>query len=176
MNSLLEELANKAYNDEYLVSLIYNLEKNFCNKLIDKDYRIELSDKEERDLIRFADILCRSSHAEHKNLSLKIISLIYEFDELKTKDYIRLSIINVLTKLGNFPSLEFFINTDETTGTEEIDLDLIIKRIYNKSPLGAIFTDEQVRLFEKLKNNNHFSFSGNTFLANHLCLKLLLNI
>lgn len=162
MNSLLEELANKAYIDEYLVSLIYNLEKNFCNKLIDKDYRIELSDKEERDLIRFADILCRSSHAEHKNLSLKIISLIYEFDELKTKDYIRLSIINVLTKLGNFPSLEFFINKDETTGTEEIDLDLIIKRIYNKSPLGAIFTDEQVRLFEKLKNNNHFSFSGNT--------------
>lgn len=70
--------------------------------------------------------------------------------------------MNVLTKLGNFPSINLIWNKFENTGIDEIDLDLIIKRLYNKSPIQEIFTDEQLKIFNELKDNNHFSFSGST--------------
>lgn len=162
MNNLIAELSEKAFKDEYLINLIYNLEKNYCNKLLDEEFIIKLSDKELFDLMRFADILCRSSEAEHKNLSLKIVSLVYEFKELLQNQFIKLSIMNVLTKLGNFPSINLIWNKFENTGIDEIDLDLIIKRLYNKSPIQEIFTDEQLKIFNELKDNNHFSFSGST--------------
>lgn len=162
MNNFITKLSNKAYNDEYLITLIYQLEKNFCNKLLDQDFTIKLSYKELFDLMRFSDILCRSSKDEHKNLSLKIVSLVYEFKELLEDEFIRLSIINVLTKLGNFLSINLIGNKDENTGIYEIDLDLIIKRVYNESLIKEIFTDEQLKIFNQLQNNNHFSFSGST--------------
>ena len=31
MNNLIAELSEKAFKDEYLINLIYNLEKNYCN-------------------------------------------------------------------------------------------------------------------------------------------------
>lgn len=112
--------------------------------------------------MRFTDILCRSSKYEHKNLSLKIVSLVYEFKELLEDKFIKLSTINVLTKLGNFPSINLVGIKDENTGIDEIDLDLIIKRVYNESPIKEIFTDEQLKIFNELQTNNHFSFSGST--------------
>ncbi|MFR9302362.1 MAG: DEAD/DEAH box helicase [Fenollaria massiliensis] len=162
MNNFITELSEKAFNDEYLISLIYNLEKNYCNKLLDKEFIIKLTEEELYDLMRFSDILCRSSKDEHKNLSLKIVSLIYEFKELLEDEFIKLSIINVLTKLGNFPSLNLIRMKNENTGVDEIDLDLIIKSVYNMSPIGKIFTDEQLKVFNELKTNNHFSVSGST--------------
>ncbi|MGF3225936.1 DEAD/DEAH box helicase [Facklamia sp. P12932] len=162
MNNFIDHLSAKAYKDEYLMNLIYNLENFFCKKLLDQDYKINFSSKEQHDLMRFVDILCRSSTNDHKNLALKIVSLIYEFDELMEIDYIKLIMINALTKLGNFPSMNLIGNKNENTGVDEIDLDLIIKRIYNSSPTEELFTDEQVKVFNKLRNNNHFSFSGST--------------
>lgn len=162
MNNFIDYISSKAYTDDYLINLIYNLEKNFCNKLLDQDYKIDFSNKEKCDLMRFADILCRSSKDEHKNLSLRIVSLVYEFKELLEDKFIKLSIINVLTKLGNFPSINLIGIKDENTGIDEIDLDLIIKRVYNESPIKEIFTDEQLKIFNELQTNNHFSFSGST--------------
>ena len=162
MNNFIDYISSKAYTDDYLINLIYNLEKNFCNKLLDQDYKIDISNKEKCDLMRFADILCRSSKDEHKNLSLRIVSLVYEFEELLEDKFIKLSIINVLTKLGNFPSINLMGIKDENTGIDEIDLDLIVKRVYNESPIKEIFTDEQLKIFNELQTNNHFSFSGST--------------
>ena len=162
MNNFIDYLSSKAYTDDYLMNLIYNLEKNFCNNLMNQNYKLELTNKELWDLLRFADILCRSSKDEHKNLSLKIVSLLYEFKELLNDEFIKLSIINVLTKLGNFPSINLIGIKDENTGIDEIDLDLIIKRVYNESPIKEIFTDEQLKIFNELQTNNHFSFSGST--------------
>lgn len=162
MNNLINELSDRAYQDEYLTNLIYSLEKSYCNKLLDNKCTINLSDKEIFDLLRFADILCRSSKDEHKNLSLKIVSILYEFKELLENECIKLFVINVLTKLGNFPSMDLIGVTDKNTGIDEIDLDLIIKRVYNESPIQGFFTDEQLKIFSKLTNNNHFSFSGST--------------
>lgn len=162
MNDFIDYLSSKSFEDDYLIDLIYNLEKNYCNKFFNLDSKLDFSNKELNDLMRFADILCRSSQDEHKNLSLKIVSLVFEFKELLENDYIKLSIINVLTKLGNFPSINLMGIKGENTGIDEIDLDLIIKRIYNKSPIEEIFTDEQLKIFNKLKTSNHFSFSGST--------------
>ena len=162
MNNFIDYLSSKAYKDDYLMNLIYNLEKNFCSNLMDRNYKLDFTNKELFDLMRFADILCRSSEAEHKNLSLKIVSLVYEFKELLDDKFIRLSIINILTKLGNFPSINLIGIKDENTGIDEIDFDLIIKRVYNESPIKEIFTDEQLKIFNELQTNNHFSFSGST--------------
>lgn len=76
--SFLNELAIKAINDPYLETLISKLEKiygyNFAGNTI-----IKLNGKEYTDLLRFSDILCRSDLTEARNLSYKIISLLYDF-------------------------------------------------------------------------------------------------
>lgn len=102
MNNLIAELSEKAFKDEYLINLIYNLEKNYCNKLLDEEFIIKLSDKELFDLMRFADILCRSSEAEHKNLSLKIVSLVYEFKELLQKSVYKIKHYECANQIRKF--------------------------------------------------------------------------
>ena len=46
---------------------------------------------------------------------------------------------------------------------DEIIVDKVIKEVFQESPKeGYIFTDAQYKLFENLKDSNHYSFSGST--------------
>lgn len=159
--TLLDKLVNKALQDPYLYELLTKLEYAYANYFIGKDYNIYLpNEKEYLDCLRFADILCRSELFESRNISHKIISLLYSF---YSKDPLfKVQSANVLIKLGNFPSLE--IATDKTKiNSDEIIADKIIKSIYQKAPgSDHIFTDSQYKVFEKMKDSNHFSFSGPT--------------
>lgn len=68
----------------------------------------------------------------------------------------------VLVKLGNFPSLKLAIGSDEFN-LDEIKVESIIKETYQLAPDSKnIFTDAQYKVFEELKDSNHFSFSGPT--------------
>ena len=61
------ELFKKA--EEYSINTIF------------KNKKITFTEKEYYDLFRFADILSFSDNSEYKNISLKIISLLYEVSE-----------------------------------------------------------------------------------------------
>ncbi|MDP5266756.1 DEAD/DEAH box helicase [Shouchella clausii] len=157
--SFLNELAIKAINDPYLETLISKLEKiygyNFAGNTI-----IKLNGKEYTDLLRFSDILCRSDLTEARNLSYKIISLLYDF--YSEDIFFKMQATTVLVKLGNFPSLKLAIGSDEFN-LDEIKVESIIKETYQLAPDSKnIFTDAQYKVFEELKDSNHFSFSGPT--------------
>lgn len=162
MTNFMQKMANRAYRDEYLKNLIYKAEKDYANSYV-SIYKNSLIEKDKDHLLRFADILCRSTKPNHRNLSLKIISLIMELESSNITKYEELSIVNVLVKLGNFPTLNTiesakdFINIDT-----EIAYDYILKNVYQESPLGGTFTDSQKEVYDLLKKSNHYSFSAST--------------
>ncbi|KON68890.1 helicase [Peribacillus butanolivorans] len=158
--SLLKELAKKALNDSYLETLVHKLEKTYGYHFVGNSINNPLTEKEYTDLLRFGDILCRSDLTEARNLAYKIISLLYNF--YSEDKFFKMQAATVLVKLGNFPSLQLAINSEEID-LDEVMVESIIKKTYQIAPDSKnIFTDAQYQVFEELKDSNHFSFSGPT--------------
>ena len=160
--SVIQKMSNEAFEDNYLKTLLHKLEENFCNRLFNDDFQLTLSDTEINHLLRFADILCRSEQSKHRNLSLKIISLLQEIKEISNMEYFQIIATNVLVKLGNFPSMPIIIGSEQYLKIDEIRNDYIIKILAQSSPLEKPFTDAQYNVFEEMKRRNHYSFSGST--------------
>ena len=155
-------MSNRAYKDPYLRNLIYKLETDYCRKFYTNSNQLRLNNKEILHLLRFSDILCRSKESIHRNLSLKIISLLLEIKDISTSEYFRTIAANTLVKLGNFPSLPIIDSDKRYLKVDEIRNDYILKELMQESPLGAPFTDAQYNVFEEMKKRNHYSFSGST--------------
>ena len=161
--SWFNQLIEEALEDEYLNELIVKAEKVYTINFLDLHHpdSVELSEKEFSDLLRFADILCRSKVAAGRNKAYKIISLLY--DQYSDDPYFQFCADSVLTKLGIFPTLQLLENNKVICSNAEISLEKSVKETFQMSPLqGKVFTDSQYLLFEKMKNSNHFSFSGPT--------------
>ncbi|WMI82114.1 DEAD/DEAH box helicase [Anaerotignum sp. MB30-C6] len=160
-----KNLVNKALKDDYLDELIIKAEilytytfLSYTSNNIEKPFY--LSEKEFVDIVKFADILCRSELSIARNKAYKIISLIYD-SYREDKFFLQCADI-VLTKLGIFPTLGLIENQSDISSIENV-LEKVVKEVYQESPFGGkTFTDAQYRLFERLKNSNHFSFSGPT--------------
>ncbi len=155
-------MSNRAYEDPYLRSLIHKLETDYCRKFYTNSSQLMLNEKEILHLLRFSDILCRSEESMHRNLSLKIISLLLELEDVSTSEYFRIIAVNTLVKLGNFPSLPIIDSDGKYLKVDEIRNDYILKELMQASPLGKPFTDAQYNVFEEMKKRNHYSFSGST--------------
>ena len=160
--NLMQKMSNRAYEDPYLKNLIHKLETNYCRKFYSNSSQLMLNEKEILNLLRFSDILCRSEESMHRNLSLKIISLLLELDDVSTSEYFRIIATNTLVKLGNFPSLPIIDRDGKYLKVDEIRNDYILKGLMQASPLGKPFTDAQYNVFEEMKKRNHYSFSGST--------------
>ncbi len=161
--NFIQELVESALNDTYLKALVDKAEQIYGYFFLMKEYKGKLDEKEYLDLMRFADILSRDEKYRGRNLSYKIISILYPL--YKEDEYFKFIANSVMTKLGNFPSLNLIMSTDNEKryNTPEIALDKQIKEVYQKVPgSNKIFTDAQYRLFEAIKDSNHFSFSGPT--------------
>lgn len=157
----LETMVNRALNDPYLNELTRKLELKYAHNFLYQKDDIVLTEKEFDDVLRFADILSRSSEAEGRNKAYKIISLLYDAykDDIQFQYYAN----SILTKLGNFASLNIAVGNSETVDTLETALEKEIKKVYQKVPFNdLVFTDPQYQLFEAMKDSNHFSFSGPT--------------
>ncbi|BDH84658.1 DEAD/DEAH box helicase [Lactococcus lactis] len=160
--NFIEELAQEALKDGYLQQLIYKLETSNFLKLFDSNDIKRVTDKEFLDVLRFADILSRSDSQEARNISLKIIGLLYEDEIFRNDKSFKLFAASVLMKLGNFPSLNI-IGGVEQIDDEEVVREKIVKEVMQEAPNGhKIFTDAQYQIFEKLKDSNNYSFSGPT--------------
>lgn len=160
--NITQKMSNKAYEDPYLKNLIYKLETQYCRKFYTTMSQPMLNEREILHLLRFSDILCRSKESKHRNLSLKIISLLLELEDINTSEYFRTIATNTLVKLGNFPSLRIIDSDRKYLKVDEIWNDYILKELTQASPLGKPFTDMQYNVFEEMKNRNHYSFSGST--------------
>lgn len=160
--SIIQKMSKKAFEDVYLKDLLHKLEENYCNRLCYDDFQLTINNKEINHLLRFSDILCRSEDSKHRNLSLKIISLLQEINEISNMEYFQIIATNVLVKLGNFPSMPIIIDSEQYLKIDEIRNDYIIKFLAQSSPLEKPFTDAQYSVFEEMKRRNHYSFSGST--------------
>lgn len=157
----LETMVHRALIDPYLNELTRKLEYKYAHNFLYQKDDILLSEKEFDDVLRFADILSRSSEAEGRNKAYKIISLMYDAyeDDMQFQYYANA----ILTKLGNFISLNIAVEKPEAVDTIETALEKQIKQVYQKVPFNdLIFTDPQYKLFEAMKDSNHYSFSGPT--------------
>lgn len=160
--NIIQKMSNRAYEDPYLRNLIHKLETDYCRKFYTNSNQLRLNNKEILHLLRFSDILCRSEESIHRNLSLKIISLLLELEDINASEYFRIIAANTLVKLGNFPSLPIIDSEKRYLKVDEIRNDYILKELMQESPLGAPFTDAQYNVFEEMKKRNHYSFSGST--------------
>ena len=157
----LETMVSRALQDSYLNELTGKLELKYAHIFLYQRDDIVLTEKEYDDILRFADILSRSTEAEGRNKAYKIISLLY--DAYKDDRQFQYYANSILTKLGNFASLNIAVQDSEKVETIETALEKEIKKIYQKVPFSdLIFTDPQYKLFETMKESNHFSFSGPT--------------
>lgn len=155
-------LSDEAFKDVYLKKLMYKLEKKYTKTFCISEDNFQFTENEINTLLRFSDILCRSKHGEHKNLSLKIISLLVELEEVSQLEYFQIFATNTLVKLGIFPSFEIIRDYKNYLKIDEIRNDYIFKTLVQNSPLDKVFTDAQYHLFEKLKQAEYYSFSGST--------------
>ncbi|OHD98148.1 MAG: helicase [Sulfurimonas sp. RIFCSPLOWO2_12_36_12] len=163
--SFIEELANDALYDDYLIELFFNAEKQQAQDLFQIEQQ-EFTKKEFIDLLRFADILSHSNSYQAQNKAYKIISLL--IDKYTDDEVFQTFANSIMTKLGNFPALSLFEKTfnSEIKQSYETLLEKSIKETYQQIPESEfIFTDTQYEIFELLKNHNHFSFSGPTSLG-----------
>lgn len=171
--NIIEELATKALNDDYFKELFLKAEIKSAHNFFQVPMA-ELKDKEYTDILRFADILSRSIDSNAKNKAYKIVSLLVE--DFKD-DPIFIAFSNsILLKLGNFPALSFLeksnSNNDLNKYSSEILFERAIKETFQRIPNSDfVFTDSQYQIFEELKNNNHFSFSGPTSLGKSFIIK-----
>lgn len=173
--TFLNNLVDKALKDAYLFDLILKLENMYANNFMNNNIKEEalFSEKEYVDLLRFSDILCRSEKYEARNIAHKIISLLYVF--YSEDQFFKLQAYNVLIKLGNFPSLKIILGESEVK-SDEIELDRIVKETYHVAPGSTnVFTDTQYNLFEKMKDSNHFSFSGPTSFGKSFIFESFIN-
>lgn len=159
--NLIEKFAHKTNEDGYFKYLYSKLENKYFNKVLLGENNEELSKKEFHDLLRYADILCRAEDSFYRQKSYKIISLLNEFynSNIEFKTYAEA----ILIKLGNFPAKNLINNDEDIYVNSEIKLEKVTKEMYQLTPDEEyVFTDKQYELFEKLKNSNHYSFSGPT--------------
>jgi len=163
--NFIEELADNALQDGYLVQLFFNAEKQQAQALFQIEQQ-DFTEKEFIDLLRFADILSHSNNYQAQNKAYKIVSLL--IDKHADNEVFQTFANSIMIKLGNFPALSLFneMFNNEIKQSYEILLEKSLKETYQQIPESEfIFTDTQYKIFEALKNHNHFSFSGPTSLG-----------
>lgn len=172
----IEELISKAKCDQYLKTLMRKAEVSFGMLVLKKGNVTLLSNKEYVHLLRFADILSRDEKSWGRNLAFKIVSILFPF--YKEDDFFIFVANSVLVKLGNFPSLDLVMKKtmNDNYDTLEVFLDKKMKEEFQRVPgTKKVFTDAQYELFEKIKDSNHYSFSGPTSFGKSFIMDAFIN-
>ncbi|QOR34751.1 DEAD/DEAH box helicase family protein [Clostridium sp. 'deep sea'] len=162
---ILKDFSKEVNKDEYFIELYRKMEIiNFSN-FFGLNLDVRYDEKEYFDLLRYSEILSFSDEPEDRNKSYKILSLLYS-SYLNDQYYISYA-NEILVRLGNFPALDLVTKGRKNIQTSnEIEMEKIIKKTFQKDPYSInVFTDPQYNIYESLKKNNHFSFSGPTSLG-----------
>lgn len=170
---LIEKLVEDIFKDDYFNSLSGKCLLINAESIFRREERTNLTIKELKDILRFADILSNSNNSIARNKSYQIISALnhtYSNNEI----YRTLSKA-IFSKLGNFPAINYLETKNENFATLPIlrEIEAESKRLIQAAPdsNGMIFTDTQFQLFKKLSNSVEFSFSGPTSMGKSFIIK-----
>lgn len=130
---------------------------------------ISITTREYHRLLKYSDFLSNSDNSLYRNLSLKIISSLYEL--YRTEPSCQLIVKSVLNKFGLFSAEDKFVD-------ERLHLPIIVELIgeYRKKNqkignTASVFTNAQYEIYKSILNNKHFSFSGPTSLGKSFLIK-----
>nr|WP_321357002.1 DEAD/DEAH box helicase [uncultured Draconibacterium sp.] len=132
-----------------------------------------LSEKELKDILRFADILSNSTDSIARNKAYQIITFL-NTNYLNNPIYKTVSKA-VYSKLGNFPAIKYLEEYNENNS--ELPLNRLIeveaKTLIQQVPGSDkfTFTDAQFELFSSLSNSIEYSFSAPTSMGKSFIIK-----
>ena len=149
------------------------LNKVNSNTIFNVDNDDNLTNQEFKHLLRFCDILSNSQDSKNRNLAFKIICLLK--DKYHNDPYFKTFSTAILSKLGNFPALDYLKFQVELPFSREIEKE--IKKFNNIIPGtdNKYFTDSQYDLFCKLKESKQLSFSGPTSMGKSFIIKTFIH-
>lgn len=163
---MIERLADDAFYSEYYKSLYKKVIRCFCGEVLPLK-ESNLSNKELRDVLRFADIFSNSNRENMRNLSYKIISLL---NDKYGKDITYMYYSNaILKKLDNFPALNKVM---PILMPIEREIEHMRHKEKLKSPVGEeYFLPNQYKIFDYMINNKSLTFSGPTSMGKSFIIK-----
>lgn len=163
---MIERLAKDAFKSDYYNTLYKKVVRCFCMGIFSYS-ELELSSKELRDILRFADIFSNSQEEKMRNISYKIVSFLY--DKYENNSVYNMYCNAILKRLDNFPALKR-IGGSELPVEREIQ-HLIHKDIL-KSPVGEnFFLPSQYNIYQHMKKDQSLSFSGPTSMGKSFIIK-----
>lgn len=177
-----DKLFSTILKNEYLLKLYTKLITIYSNNVLVQSPLIELSEIEKYDLLKFADILSKSTEdsrrAEHNNFAQSIVSMlnsVFPEDEM-IKYYMGSVLSNVNNYYGLSKNLKDYINLDFVENLKES----IIKETYSIPNCDSMyFINAQKSAYKRMKENDYYSFSaptsmGKTFLIRTLIKEIIL--
>ncbi|MCC7004740.1 DEAD/DEAH box helicase [Candidatus Nomurabacteria bacterium] len=172
MTTIAERLKEDILKDDYFLSLFRKAEIISAHDCFTIATNESVSQKEFRDLMRFADLLSHSEDANARNKAYKVIALLVK--TFGTSKDFQLFASAILAKLGNFPALKFLRDNQEYIDTLplERDIERQVKSENQKTSNGKyVFTDAQHQVRKELESFDYFSFSGPTSIGKSFIMK-----
>lgn len=160
-----ERIANSEEFENSYNKLFLTISENRFNYISANN----ITNGEYHKLLRYADFLSNSGNSFYRNLSLKIISSLYEL--YKKEPGCQLVVKSVLNKFGLFSAENKFVD-------ERLHLPISVELSGNYRKLNQrikstdeVFTNAQFDIYKSIINNKHFSFSGPTSLGKSFLIK-----
>lgn len=164
---LADEIALEILSNQYFLKLFKVCIERSIYHTLSINYQDSYSEKEFKDLLRFADLLSNSSISEARNDAYRIITYLNPY--FQQDPYYCTVSKAVYYNLGNFPAVAYLEkeNNNQSELPFERLMELEAKKIIQKVPESEneFFTDTQYKLFSKLSNAREFSFSGPTSMG-----------
>lgn len=170
---LIDKLTEDILQDKYFCNLFNKSLQITAEHIFKKQTRSILTNKELKDLLRFADILSNSTNSISRNKAYQIISALNH--DYKDNEIYRTISKAIFSKLGNFPAINYLESKNNNLATLPLfrEIEAETKKLIQVTPdgNGMIFTDMQFELFNKLSNSQEFSFSGPTSMGKSFIIK-----
>ena len=170
------QIAQTIISDSYFLKLYRVCVERSVLRTLNIDTEEKYTEKEIRDLLRFADLLSTSSISDARNYAYKIITYLNPY--YKDNVYYHTVAKAVYSNLGNFPAISYLEADNNNTSNLPFDRSVQneAKKLIQEVPDGAgsVFTDIQYDLFSKLISSCEFSFSGPTSMGKSFVIKAFL--
>lgn len=161
----------------YLLKLYTNLLKQYAIRQFKIDKELEIEDINIKDLLRFADLLSKSTNSKkeqfHKNIAQNIVILLKKLYPDNTN--VTATFISVLNNINNYRNLddeELYYESD----IREFVYQYIEKQEFKIDISGdeRYFIRDQKEIFNKLEKEKYFSYSGPTSMGKTFVIKMFI--
>lgn len=160
----------------YLLKLYTDLLKLYAIKQFNIDKELVIEDINIKNLLRFADLLSKSTNSKkeqfHKNIAQNIVILLKKLYPDNTN--ITATFISVLNNINNYRNLgeEIYYESD----IREFVYQYIEKQEFKINISGdeRYFIRDQKEIFNKLEKEKYFSYSGPTSMGKTFVIKMFI--